>query len=138
MRRRDSQRGSMALELTVLTPLLLLFALLMILAGRVTRAEATADEVAHSAARAASLERTPDRAEAAAASVAASALDSQGLACSDYDLRLEHGGLSAGGAVTAVLACRVDLGDLSGLDVPGSHTVEGESTVVVDTFRGRP
>ncbi|WP_461003983.1 TadE/TadG family type IV pilus assembly protein [Streptomonospora sediminis] len=128
----------MAVELTILTPVLLLFALLMILAGRVTRADTTADEVAHSAARAASLERTPDQAEAAASAVAASALDSQGLACADYTLNLDHGGLDPGGAVTAVLECHIGLGDLTGLQLPGTHTVEGESTVVVDTFRGRP
>ncbi|MDT0303622.1 TadE/TadG family type IV pilus assembly protein [Streptomonospora wellingtoniae] len=135
---RDAQRGSMAVELTILTPMLILFAMLMILAGRVTRAEATADEVAHAAARAASMQRSTARAEAAAAETAAAALDSHGLACSEYTLTLDHGGLAPGGAVTAVLDCHIGLGDLSGLALPGTHTVEGEATVVVDTFRGQP
>ncbi len=135
---RDRQRGSMSVELAALTPLLILFAMLMVLGGRVTRAEATADEVAHSAARAASLERAPEQAEAAAGDTVVTALDSHGLACSDHTLTLDHGGLSAGGAVTATLQCHVGLGDLAGMRLPGTHTVEGESTAVVDTFRGQP
>ncbi|MBV2366928.1 pilus assembly protein [Streptomonospora sp. NEAU-YY374] len=128
----------MATELTVLTPMLLLFAMLMLLAGRVTGAAATADEVAHAAARAASLERTPAQADAAAAATAEAALSTHGLVCADYALTVDHGGLLPGAAVHAVLECHVGLGDLVGLDVPGTHTIEGESTVVVDTFRGQP
>ncbi|WP_369406308.1 TadE/TadG family type IV pilus assembly protein [Nocardiopsis trehalosi] len=135
---RAAERGSMATELTILTPMILLFAMLMLLAGRVTGAEATADEVAHAAARAAALERTPAQADAAAAATAEAALSTHGLVCADYAMTLDHGGLAPGGAVHAVLECRVGLGDLVGLGVPGTHTIAGESTVVVDTFRGRP
>ncbi|MFD6951701.1 TadE/TadG family type IV pilus assembly protein [Nocardiopsis sp. NPDC060348] len=131
-------RGSASVELVLLTPALLAFALLMVLAGRVVDAGSTADQVAHSAARAASLERTAAAAEAAASSTAASSLAENGLACGDHTVTLDHGGLTPGGAVTAVVECRVGLDGLTGLGVPGTYTVTGDATVVVDTFRGQP
>ncbi|MCY9783992.1 pilus assembly protein [Nocardiopsis sp. EMB25] len=136
--RRADDRGSAAVELTLLTPVLLLFALLMILAGRVVSAGATADEVAHAAARAAALERQAPQAEAAARQVAEASLASEGLTCASHTLTLDHAGLSPGGFVTARLECHVGLGDLAGLDVPSTVTISGTSTVAVDTFRGEP
>lgn len=134
----QADRGSASVELALLTPALLAFALLMVLAGRVADANSTADQVAHSAARAASLERSVGAAEAAASGTAASSLAENGLACGDHSVTLDHGGLTPGGAVTAVVECRVGLGDLTGLGVPGTITVTGDATVVVDTFRGQP
>ncbi|MBB6119165.1 TadE family protein [Nocardiopsis algeriensis] len=134
----DRDRGSASVELAVLTPALLAFALLMVLAGRVVDASTTADEAAHSAARAASLQRTVPAAEAAARSVATQTLAGHGLGCGSHTVTLDSGGLLPGGAVTAVVRCHVSLADLTGLGVPGTHTVTGESTVVVDTFRGQP
>jgi Flp pilus assembly protein TadG len=124
--------------MALLTPLLIAFALLMILAGRVVGAGALADEAAHAAARAASLERSVPAAEASARGIAERSLAASGLLCSDHTLSLDHGGLRPGGSVTAVLDCRVGLNDLAGLGVPGSVTIQGRSTAAVDAFRGQP
>ncbi|MGW8530030.1 TadE/TadG family type IV pilus assembly protein [Nocardiopsis sp. NPDC055824] len=131
-------RGSASAELALLTPALLAFAMLMVLAGRVADANSTADQVAHAAARAASLERSVGAAEAAASGTAASSLAENGLVCGDHSVTLDHGGLTPGGAVAAVVECRVGLSDLTGLGVPGTMTITGDATVVVDTFRGQP
>lgn len=131
-------RGSASVELALLTPALLAFALLMVVAGRVADANSTADQVAHSAARAASLERSVASAETAASSTAASSLAENGLVCGDYSVTLDHGGLTPGGAVSAVVECRVSMSGLTGLGVPGTITISGDATVVVDTFRGQP
>ncbi|MEV6819983.1 TadE family protein [Nocardiopsis dassonvillei] len=133
-----ADRGSATVELVLLTPALLAFAMLMVLAGRVADANSTADQVAHSAARAASLTRSVAAAEAAASGTAASSLAENGLACGNHSVTLDHGGLTPGGAVTAVVECRIGLGDLTGLGVPGTMTITGDATVVVDTFRGQP
>ncbi|KOX13394.1 TadE family protein [Nocardiopsis sp. NRRL B-16309] len=124
--------------MALLTPMMISFALLMILTGRVVGAGAIADEAAHAAARAASLERSVPAAEAGAHGIAGQSLAASGLTCSDHTLALDHGGLQPGGSVTAVLDCQVGLDDLSGLGVPGSVTIQGSATVAVDTFRGRP
>ncbi|GAB2522227.1 TadE/TadG family type IV pilus assembly protein [Nocardiopsis aegyptia] len=136
--RKTDDRGAASVELALLTPLMISFALLMILTGRVVGAGAIADEAAHAAARAASLERSVPAAEAGAQGIAAQSLAASGLTCSDHTVALDHGGLQPGGSVTAVLDCRVGLDDLSGLGVPGSVTIQGSSTVAVDTFRGQP
>ncbi|RKS08317.1 Flp pilus assembly protein TadG [Nocardiopsis sp. Huas11] len=134
----EDDRGAASVELALLTPMMIGFALLVILTGRVIGAGAIADEAAHAAARAASLERSVPAAEAGARGIAERSLAASGLTCSDHTLALDHGGLQPGGAVTAVLDCRVGLDDLSGLGVPGNVTVQGSSTVAVDTFRGQP
>ncbi|CAL9377711.1 hypothetical protein SUDANB121_00999 [Nocardiopsis dassonvillei] len=136
MRNRD--RGSASVELALLAPALLTFAMLMVFAGRVVDARATVGEVAHAAARAASLERSPGEAAAAATSIAAAALQEQGLACSDHTTTVDHGGLTAGGAVSVTVRCTVDFSDLFGVAFPGSQSIEGGATVAVDTFRGQP
>ncbi|WP_150244329.1 TadE family protein [Nocardiopsis quinghaiensis] len=136
--RGRADHGSASAELAVLTPALLAFALLMVFAGRVVDARATAEEVAHSAARAASLERTVAAAETTAEGTAARSLAEHGLGCGDHTVTLDHGGLLPGGAVTATVECRVGLDGLTGLGVPGTYTVAGSATVVVDAFRGQP
>ncbi|MFD6099394.1 TadE/TadG family type IV pilus assembly protein [Nocardiopsis flavescens] len=136
MRNRD--RGSASVELALIAPALLAFAMLMVFAGRVVDARTTVGEVAHSAARAASLERTSGAASAAATSIAAATLQEQGLACSDHSTSVDHGGLTAGGAVSVTVSCTVSFSDLLGVAFPGSQTIEGGATVAVDTFRGTP
>ncbi|WP_017587161.1 TadE/TadG family type IV pilus assembly protein [Nocardiopsis ganjiahuensis] len=136
MRNRD--RGSAAAELAILTPGLLALAMLMVFAGRVVDARSTVDEVAHSAARAASLERTAPAASSTGTAIAAATLQEQGLACSDHTTAVDHGGLVPGGAVTVTVRCTVSFSDLFGVAFPGSLGVEGGSTVAVDTFRGNP
>ncbi len=136
MRNRD--RGSASVELALIAPALLAFAMLMVFAGRVVDARTTVGEVAHAAARAASLERTSGAASAAATSIAAATLQEQGLACSDHSTSVDHGGLTAGGAVSVTVSCTVSFSDLLGVAFPGSQTIEGGATVAVDTFRGTP
>jgi Flp pilus assembly protein TadG len=125
-------------ELALLAPALLAFAMLMVLAGRVVDARATVGEAAHAAARAASLERTPGEASSTATAIAAATLREQGMACADHTTAVDHGGLAAGGAVSVTVRCTVDFSDLFGVAFPGSRTVEGGATVAVDTFRGNP
>ena len=136
MRHRD--RGSASVELALLTPALLAFAMLMVFAGRVVDAQATVGEAAHAAARAASLERTPQAASATAAAIADATLREQGMACTDHTAAVDHGGLAAAGAVSVTVRCTVDFSDLFGAAFPGSRAIEGTATAAVDTFRGRP
>lgn len=138
MRHRDRDRGSASVELALLAPALLTFAMLMVFAGRVVDARATVGEVAHAAARAASLERTPAAASATATAIAAATLQEQGMACTDHTTAVDNGGLVAGGAVSVTVHCTVSFSDLFGVSFPGGQTIEGGATVAVDTFRGQP
>ncbi|MDA0565173.1 pilus assembly protein [Streptomonospora sp. S1-112] len=131
-------KGAAAVEAALLTPLLIALVLLIVLAGRLASADLTVTATAHAAARAATLERTPAAAEAAAQRAAANNLRTHDLSCAAHSLRLDTGGLEPGATVRVRLTCRVDLGDLSGLGVPGTHTVWADSSAVVDLYRGTP
>lgn len=135
---RGRERGSASVELAVLTPLLLLLALLVVLGYRVVAAGSAADAAAHAAARAATLERTPEAAQSAAEQASAHALRAHPISCASHELGLELGGLEPGAAVTASVACTADLAGLTGLSVPGTYTTTGEATAVVDRYRGTP
>ncbi|GAB3474749.1 TadE/TadG family type IV pilus assembly protein [Nocardiopsis coralliicola] len=135
---RARERGSAAVELALLTPLLISLALLIVLAHRLISAGQGADAAAHAAARAATLERTPAAAQAAAEDAAANALLTHGLSCTTHDLRLEMGGLEPGTTVSVALTCRADLTALAGLSLPGHCDVAGQANAVVDVYRSRP
>lgn len=136
---RRGERGSASAELALLTPLLVLLALLTVLAYRTVSAETTANTVAHAAARAATLQRTPAAAEAAAQQAVAHALRTHDLSCASHNLELDIAGLEPGATVQARLTCHADLSDLSGLGaLPASTAIHGQASAVVDVYRSRP
>ncbi|WP_160050831.1 TadE/TadG family type IV pilus assembly protein [Nocardiopsis sp. FR4] len=131
-------RGSASAELALLTPVLILIALLVLLAHRLVTAGMAADAAAHAAARAATLQRTPSAAQTEAETAAAEAVRTHALSCATHDLAVDTGGLAPGATVEVTLTCHADLSDLVGLGVPGTRTVVGTASSVVDTYRSTP
>lgn len=131
-------RGSATAEFAIMVPALVLLALLALLAHHLVAARMGSDTAAHAAARAATLERTPAAAHTAAESAVQEALRTHGVACDDYDLDLDTRGLAPGATVSATVSCTADLSQLTGLGLPGTTTVEGGATSVVDTYRSTP
>lgn len=127
--------GSSTAELTLVTPLLVMFLLLVVLCGRLVSARIDLDAAASAAARAASLARTETAARSQAESVAMETLSARGLTCHDAEITVS-GGFTPGGAVTVEVSCRVYLEDLVLLDVPGSQTVSATATSPIDQWRG--
>lgn len=133
--RRD-ERGSAAAELTLLTPLLILLLLFVVLCGRLADTKLRINDVAHQAARAATLARTPSQATANAQSTANAALASAGITCQSLTVSTDTQGLKPGSTVTVTVSCSVGLGDLTMLGVPGSRTFESSFSSPVDVWRG--
>lgn len=138
MRWWRSDRGSATAEMTVLTPLLVL--LLVFVAVVVHRGVSTRlrlDATAHQAARAASMQRSSDAAQAAAQSTAHSALTDAGVLCESLRVSTITDAREPGGSVTVRLACVVDLSDTL---MPGVATTTLSATAVepVDTWRSTP
>lgn len=124
-------RGSMAVEVVVLVPVLLLVALLVVAAGRYVSAEGEAEAIAREAVRAATLERDGASALAAARATAAAGTPAS-LTCDPVDL----GGTFAAGEVVRVdVACTVSWSDLGMLGLPGTVQVEASSAAPVDRYR---
>ncbi|MCE7011725.1 pilus assembly protein [Kibdelosporangium philippinense] len=133
--RRD-EGGSAAAELTLLTPLLILLLLFVVLCGRLADTKLRINDVAHQAARAATLARTPSQATANAQSTASAALASAGITCQSLTVSTDTQGLKPGSTVTVTVSCSVGLGDLTMLGVPGSRTFESSFSSPVDVWRG--
>ena len=132
---RARQRGSAALELILLTPIFLILLDFAVLGGRLSESQAQVDAAAHSAARAASLQRAAGAADGAARSVAADSLPSADTTCRTLSVAIDTSAFRPGGVVVVRVDCAVNLSDLVWLPVPGTHTVVGASTSAVDTYR---
>lgn len=140
-RRREQERGSVAIEMAVIAPLVLAVILLLVAAGTISRAVSTVDAAAYAAARAASISRTSSDAQSQARIVADSTLSSRGISCSPQTLNVDTSGFSTPvgqpAQVTVALTCRVPLSHLVVPGLPGSHTVTSSAVSSIDTYRGR-
>ena len=133
--RLGGERGSAAVEMVLITPLLLVLLLFMVQLGRFAVARTDLDGAARDAARAASLERSLPNAEAAARSAAEATLASRDVTCRALDVSL-GADFSAGGWVAAEVSCTVDLTELSLLAVPGTKSMTSRFVSPLETYRG--
>jgi hypothetical protein len=122
-------------EAVLLAPVLIM---LMVFVAVVVHRDARLrlDDAAHQAARAASLQRTPAAAVAAAQATATSALAHTGLVCRDAAVSTTTSA-SPGSTVVVRVRCTVDIGQAFILGVPGSRTLTAEATEVIDTYRSQ-
>jgi Flp pilus assembly protein TadG len=134
-RHSERERGSAPVELVVLTPVLILFLLLYLGFGRITRAEQLVDDAAAQAARAATLNYlSPGGAAAAAQQAATQALSAGGLACASDQVSVDTGNDRPGGSITVHLACNADLSQAVAAGLPGSVTLTATSTSPIDVY----
>jgi Flp pilus assembly protein TadG len=137
----DKDRGSVTLELTILTPALIALLGLAMIAGRFEIAAGAVEHASAAAARAASLARTAPAADRAANVAAAASLADQNLRCGTVDVQVETAGFGAPAGqpaqVAVTVACQLDLASLGVPGVPGSRDVRSRSVSVLDTYRSR-
>jgi Flp pilus assembly protein TadG len=134
-RSRRRERGSAPVELVILTPVLILFLLLYLGFGRISRAAQLVDDAAAQAARAATLDYlNPGQAAAAAQQAAAQALSAGGLACASDQVSVDTGNDRPGGSITVHLACDADLSQAVAAGLPGSVTLTASSTSPIDVY----
>jgi Flp pilus assembly protein TadG len=130
---RDArQRGSMAIEVVLLTPVLLAFSMLIVAGGRLVGRQGDVDSVARDAARAASVERTFESAATVAQTVAAASLPA-GAAC--QPAVADPADWRQGGSVSVSIVCHVSYSGLGLIGLPGTARVEGHSIAPLDQFR---
>jgi Flp pilus assembly protein TadG len=133
-RLRDD-RASVAVELVLVTPLLLVLVLFVVALGRLVGARIELDGAAAQAARAASLQRDPAAASEAAQETASAALSGDHVTCADLTVSTNSDSFGPGGEVSVRLSCSVDLADLAGLRLPASTTLSASAVSVIDTYR---
>lgn len=129
-----NERGSAALEVVFITPALLAVVLLIVLCGRVVNAQMDVDAISRDAARAASVERTPEGANASAQAVVEQ-LTSAGR-CRQATADVQQVGGATAGSVAVVVRCTVAFRDLAFLAVPTTKTFESRFVEPLDEYRG--
>ncbi|GAB3708257.1 TadE/TadG family type IV pilus assembly protein [Mariniluteicoccus flavus] len=138
--RRD-ERGAASVEALVLVPVLLLVVACLVAGARVWFARSVVADAAHAGARAATLERSAPAAGVRARAVVAESLRTQGMRCADQHVQVDVGGFAAAvgqpARVRVDVSCRVPLGDLVGLAVPGKIDARGSGVSALDSFRER-
>jgi Flp pilus assembly protein TadG len=137
-RREGRERGSATLEAVIIVPALLLFAALVVGAGRVALARQAIELAAWEAVRAASIERTLDAAGAAANRAASASLAAEGLNCglsTALDAPVLSWTAPETGEVSVTVTCVIPLGDLAVPGLPGAVTLSATAASPFDTFR---
>ena len=135
-RRCRDQRGSVAVEMAVLAPALVVLLLLVVFAGRVAQADGDVRRAASAAARAASLRQDPGEAEVAGRQTASANLVASGVGCARLDTDVDTTQFFAGGTVAVTVRCTASMADVSLLGVPGRRTFSARSIEVIDRYRG--
>ncbi|MFF3664277.1 TadE/TadG family type IV pilus assembly protein [Microtetraspora malaysiensis] len=127
-RRRPPDAGSMTVETVMLAPVLLLFLMFLVGAGRVVEAQGEVNGAARDAARAASVQRTRAEAESAAAETAKAALSGE---C-DPQVGLSGTEWKEGGVVHVAVTCELNL-DFLGFGA--ARRMKGTSVAPLEQFR---
>ena len=134
MRLRD-ESGSVATEMVLLTPLLILMLLFVVAIGRLAGARLDVDGAAAQAARAASIARDATSATAMAQQAATAALGGDHVTCVDLTVETNTAQFAPGGSVAVTVTCTVALSDLTGLRLPASEAISSTATSVIDVYR---
>ena len=130
-----SEDGSAAVELVLITPVLLVLMMFALVAGRFALARNQVTEAARDAAREASTWSSPPAARAAGTQRGLDSLNAGKVSCQQPAVAIDTSQLRPGGEVVADVTCTVALDDVLGLHVAGSKTFHARSVAVVDTFR---
>jgi Flp pilus assembly protein TadG len=125
----------MALELALLTPLLVAFMMVMVGLGRVVEAQSQVDGAARDAARAASLARNQRGAQAAADDAAEQTLSGRKWCNQTPVAKVNFSDWGRGGQVSVKVYCDIDLTGLSLIGFSPSRQMTGTATAPIDTLR---
>jgi Flp pilus assembly protein TadG len=129
-------RGTVAVEVAIVAPAIIVLLVLVMLAARVSQAGAEVQSAAAAAARAASQQATPDGASQEGTAVAQASLRDAGVSCTPWDVDVDTSAMVPGGSVSVTVRCTAQFSEMTLLAVPGSRTFEHTATEVVDVYRG--
>lgn len=128
---RGAEKGSMSVELAVLTVPLVAILLLVAAFGRFSDARNQVTEAARDAAREASTYLSVAQATSQAKQVARAELSG---VCRRASITVDTGRLQPGGQITVTVNCPVPLADLTLIRLPGTRTISASSVAVIDTY----
>lgn len=137
--RLAGEDGSESVELALLLPVALLLLAMIVIGSRVALANDRITGVAGSAARDASLSRSPAAAEQAAMESARDALADVDLHCTDISVSVDTSGftvpIGTPATITVNVTCTVNLSDIAVGGLPGTRTLRDTATSPLDPAR---
>jgi Flp pilus assembly protein TadG len=140
--RARNDRGSAAVELALLAPVAIALLCLLAAGFRISIAGDRITGVAASAARDASIARSPGDAQTRAAAGAQAALLDVGFDCTNVAVNVDTSGFAAAPGVPATVrvdvSCTVPLADLGLPGLPGSKTLTDHAVSPLDPARDSP
>jgi len=129
-----ADRGSLAIELVILTPILVLFMAVLVALGRVVEAQGQVDGAARDAARAASIAQNSGTALGDARAAADADLVGASKCADTPDVAFGSGtDVAPGGVVNVIVTCQVELPALSFIGFQ-TKTITGHASAPIDTF----
>ena len=136
--RLRSERGTAAVELALLAPVLVVLMALVTAAGRMVETKSAVLSVAREAARAAA--EAPNAAAAHDVAIATAQQVAEGLGLDPARLSIvqDPHGFARGAPYEVSVSYQVSMADLPGLGLlPGSVTLGAEHAELIDTYRSR-
>jgi uncharacterized membrane protein len=136
--RLGNERGTAAVELALLAPVLVLVVAIVVAAGRMVETKSAVLSVAREAARAASEAPNAAAAHEAALATAEEVAIGLGLDPAGLSVAQDPGGFGRGDPYEVRVAYRVTLADLPGLGLlPGSVVLGAEHAEIIQTYKSR-
>lgn len=135
-RRQRGERGTAAIELVLVAPVLIVIMLFVVGLGRMAHARQQIDAVAADSARAASLERNTAQSANAARVAAEASLGDAGVSCTELDVHVDLDNYQPGGQVRVLVSCKAKLGDVALAGFPGTRKFTAEAVVPIESHRG--
>jgi hypothetical protein len=129
------ERGSLTVELVVLTPVLMVVVLASLVFGRIVEAHQQVVEAARAGAEAAAVLPTVGTARWVGSINSMINLVGRTHTCAHADISIDTSHFVPGGYVTASVTCLVLLSDIGFPGLPGSTTVSASATAPIDPYR---
>jgi hypothetical protein len=133
---RRSEDGSLAVEMAMLAPSLLVIFALIFVYGRAAQVNGTLESGTRAAARSVTLARSYDEAVDSANAVLLEAMKDAPQSCQNSLNVHIVGTYEAGEPVTVDADCTYDLSDLGLPGAPGTITARSSFTSMLDPYRG--
>ncbi len=138
--RRGPDTGSVAVEAAILAPAVVALVLIVAAVGRIQTTGGVVDAAARAGARAASLARTPEGAQQAAEDAMRDVFAKQHVPCDDLQISPVAStevtiGTEVLESVDVKVTCTISFGYLLVDGMPGSKTLTGRFSSVIDRYR---
>jgi hypothetical protein len=130
-----AESGSLTVELVLLTPIIVVFALLAVGLGRYELAREAVIGSARASAEAAAVAASASQAQAAASTSAGPGVSDLGNGCASLEVSTDTSQFAPGGSVSVTVTCRISFADLLVPGLPGSTTVTAVQSAPIDPYR---